>query len=126
MDEEAAIAAVEHVAAGLADALQKEYSSPFGGVSVWSRWCAEDFFWARVTACAGDVTVLVTSAADAEVPAARVVVTTFDEDAFAAQARETERVARTVAANPAVASVEQDSEWCQSFLAVISSGGADS
>ncbi len=126
MDEEAAIAAVEHVAAGLADALQREYSSPFGGVSVWSQWCAEDFFWARATTCAGDVTVLVTSAADAEVPAARVVVTAFDKLSSAAQARETERVARVVAANPAVASVEQDSEWCQSFLAVISSGEADS
>lgn len=126
MDEEIAIAAVEHVVAGLADALQKEYSTPFGVVSVWSQWCAEDFFWSRVMTCAGHVTVLVTSAADAEMPAARVVVTTFDKDSFAAQARETERVARIVAANPAVASVEQESEWCQSFLAVISHEEADS
>ena len=126
MDEEMAIAAVEHVAAGLADALQKEYSTPFGVVSVWSQWCAEDFFWVRVMTCAGHVTVLVTSAADAEAPAARVVVTTFDKDSFAAQARETERVARIVAANPAVASVEQEGEWCQSFLAVISGAEVDS
>ena len=126
MDAEIAIAAVEHVAAGLADALQREYSSPFGGVSAWSQWCAEDFFWVRLTGFAGHVTILVTSATDTEEPAARVVVTTFGKDSSAAQARETERVARVVAANPAVASVEQEGEWCQSFLAIISGAEADS
>lgn len=126
MDEETAIAAVEHVAAGLTDALRREYSSPFGGVSAWSQWCAEDFFWARLMGPAGQVTVIVTSAADAEVPAARVVVTDFAGDSSAASLREVERVARVVAANPAVVDVEPDTEWRQSFLANISSEGADS
>lgn len=126
MDAGKAIAAVECVAAGLADALRKEYSSPFGGVSVRSRWCAEDFFWVRLTGLAGHVAVFVTSAADAEVPAARVVVTDFSERSSAAQAREVERVARIVVADPAVADVEPDSEWRQSFLAVISHTEDDS
>lgn len=125
MNEEMAIAAVEHVAAGLANAIQKEFSSPFGGVSAWSQWCAEDFFWVRLVGPLGGVTAIVTSAADAEKPVARVVVTDFSDDSSAAQAREVERVARVVAANPAVAGVESDSEWCQSFLAVISPEGAD-
>lgn len=126
MDEEAAITAVEHVAAGLADALRREYSSPFGNASVRSRWCAEDFFWVRLAGAAGYVTVLVTSAADAEESAARVVVTDFSEDSSVAQVREVERVARVVAANPAVADVVPDDEWHQSFLAVVSCAEVDS
>lgn len=126
MDEKMAIEAVERVAAGLAAALQEEYSSPFGGVNAWSQWCAEDFFWVRLAGSAGCVTVLVTSAADAEELAARVVVTDFTKDSSAAQVREVERVARVVAANPAVADVEPDGEWRQGFLAVVSREGADS
>ena len=125
MDEEAAISAVEDVAAGLVEALREEYSSPFGGVSAWSQWCAEDFFWARLMGPAGQVTVIVTSAADAEAPAARVVVTDFSGESSAASLREVERVARVVAANPAVVDVEPDAAWRQGFLARVSPEEAD-
>lgn len=126
MNEEVVIMAVEHVVAGLADALREEFSSPFGDVAVWSRWCAEDFFWVRLTGPAGHVTVLVAPAADAERLAVRVVVTDFSDDSSAARVHEVDRVARAVAANPAVVDVEPDSAWRQSFLAVVSLGESDS
>lgn len=126
MNEEAAISAVERVAAGLKGALREEYSSPFGGVSARSGWCAEDFYWVRLMGPAGRVTVIVTSAADAEGAAARVIVADFDDDSSAAQLREVERVARVVLAGPDVSDVQPDDEWRQGFLAIVRSEEADS
>lgn len=126
MNEEKAIAAVEHVAAYLHEGLRAAYRSPMGEPEVYSEWIGEDFYRTLLTTPAGGLSVVVTSVVGEEGADVRVVVLDPDKDSCAAQAREMHRVARVVAANPAVGDVWPDSAWPKTFLVAIRPEGADS
>lgn len=126
MNEEKAIAAVEHVAAYLHEGLRAAYRSPMGEPEVCSEWVGEDFYRVLLTTPAGGLSVVVTSVVGKEGADARVVVLDLDGGSCAAQTREMHRVARVVAANPAVGDVWPDDAWPRTFLVSIRSEGADS
>lgn len=126
MDEEKAIAAVEHVAAYLREGLQAAYRSPMGEPEVRSEWVGEDFYRVLLTTPAGSLSVVVTSVVGEEGADARVVVLDPEGGSCAAQTREMHRVARVVAANAAVGDVWPDGAWPRTFLVSIRSEEADS
>lgn len=126
MNEEKAIAAVEHVAAYLHEGLRAAYRSPMGEPEVRSEWVGEDFYRTLLTTPAGSLSVIVTSVVGEEGADARVVILDSDGGPCAAQAREMHRVARVVAANPAVGDVWPDSAWPGTFLVSIRSEEVDS
>lgn len=126
MNEEKAIAAVEHVAAYLHEGLRTAYQSPMGESEVRSEWVGEDFYRTLLITPAGSLSVVVTSVVGEEGADARVVVLDPESASCAAQTREMHRVARVVAANPAVGDVWPDSAWPRTFLVSIRSEEADS
>jgi hypothetical protein len=126
MNEEKAIAAVEHVAAYLHEGLRVAYRSPMGEPEVYSEWMGEDFYRTLLTTPAGSLSVVVTSVVGEEGADARVVVLDLDRGSCAAQTREMHRVARVVAANPAVGDVWPDSAWPRTFLVSIRQEEVDS
>nr|DAP37612.1 MAG TPA: hypothetical protein [Caudoviricetes sp.] len=126
MYEEKMVAAVERVAAHLCEGLRAEYRSPMGGVEVRSEWTGEDFYSVLLTTPAGSLSVVVTSVVGEEGADARVVVLDPEGGSCAARAREVHRVARVVAADPAVGDVWPDSAWPRTFLVSVRSEGADS
>lgn len=126
MNEEKAIAAVERVAAYLREGLQVAYQSSIGEVEVRHEWIGEDFCNVLLITPTGSLSVVVTSVVGEEGADARVAVLGPESDSCAAQAREVCRIARVVAANPAVADVWPDAEWPRTFLVSIRSEGGDS
>lgn len=126
MDGEKAIAAVEHVAACLHEGLRAAYRSPMGEPEARSEWVGEDFYRILLITPAGSLSVIVTSVVGEEGADVRVVVLDPEGAHCAAQTREMHRVARVVAANPAVGDVWPDDEWSRTFLVSIRSEGADS
>lgn len=126
MNEEKAVAAVECVAAHLREGLRIEYLSPVGELEVRSEWVGEDFYRILLITPAGSLSVVVTSVVGEEGADVRVVVLDSEGASCDAQAREVHRVARVVAANPAVGDVWPDSAWSGTFLVAIRSEGVDS
>lgn len=126
MNEEKAIAAVEHIAAYLHEGLRVAYQSPMGEPEVCSEWVGEDFYRVLLATPAGSLSVVVTSVVGEEGADARVVVLDPEGGSCAAHAREMHRVARVVAANPAVGDVWPDDVWPGTFLVSIRSGEVDS
>lgn len=126
MDEEKAIAAVERVAACLHEGLRAEYRSPMGELEVRSEWVGEDFYRVFLITPAGSLSVVVTSVVGEEDADARVAVLDSEVASCAARTRELHRVARVVAACPAVGDVWPDHAWSRTFLVSIRPEGADS
>lgn len=126
MDEEKAIAAVERVAACLHEGLRAAYLSPMGGAEVRSEWVGEDFYRVLLITPAGSLSVVVTSVVGEEGADARVAVLDPEGASCAAQTREVHRIARVVAADPAVGDVWPDDAWSRTFLVSVRSEGADS
>lgn len=126
MNEEKAIAAVERVAADLRERLRVAYRSPMGEPEVRSGWAGEDFYGIRLATPAGSLSVVVTSVVGEEGADARVVVLDPEGGSCAAQVREMHRIARVVAADPAVGDVWPDSAWSGTFLVSVRPEGADS
>lgn len=124
MNEEKGIAAVEHVATGLHEALAAEFQSPAGAMEVSCEWLGEDFNRVTLTGLAGGLNILVTSVVGEEGADVRVVVLDFDDrevGGFArrVRAREVGRVARAVATISGVDSVWLDTAWPKSFFAAV-------
>ena len=126
MNEEKAIAAVEHVAARLHEGLRVAYRSPMGEPEVRSEWAGEDFHRVLLTTPAGSLSVVVTSVAGEEGADARVVVLDPESASCAARTREMHRVAGVVAADPAVGDVWPDSAWSRTFLVSVRPEEVDS
>lgn len=128
MSENKGIAAVERVATGLREALVTEFQSPMGPVDMVCEWVGEDFNKIVFATPAGELFILVTSVVGEEGADVRVVV--FDSETFEtrdllceAHVRELGRVARAVAAIPAVDSVWPDPVWGRTFLVSVRSEG---
>lgn len=126
MNEEKAIAAVERVAAHLCEGLRIAYRSPMGEPEVRSEWVGEDFYRVLLTTPAGSLSIVVTSVVGEEGADARVAVLDSEAASCAAQTREMHRVARVVAADPAVGDVWPDGAWPRTFLVSVRSEEADS
>lgn len=125
------IAAVERVVVGLYDALRSEFRSPMGGAEARPEWLGEDFYRIVLATHAGGLDVIVTSVAGEEGADARVVVLDFEDRGVGdftreVYGREVGRVARIVAARPAVDSVWPDTEWPKSFFVSVHSEEVDS
>lgn len=131
MTREKGAAAVESVAVGLYDALRSEFRSPMGGAEARPEWLGEDFYRIVLTTHAGGLDVIVTSVVGEECADVRVIVLDLEDRGAGdftreVYGRELGRVARIVAARPAVDSVWPDVEWPKSFFASVRSEGADS
>lgn len=124
MSEEKGIAATERVVADLRETLAAEFRSPTEAVEVGCEWLGEDFNRIVLTGPAGGLNVLVTSVVGEEGADVRVVVLDFDDRGAGSftrrvHARELGRVARAVAAVPAVDSVWPDAAWPKTFFVSI-------
>lgn len=119
MDEGKAIAAVEGVATGLYDALLSEFRTPMGEAECRVEWLGEDFYRILLTTPSGSLSVIVTSVVGEEGADVRVAVLDSEGHSCAARSREVARVARAVAARPAVDSVWLDSAWPAAFFASV-------
>ena len=130
MYENEKIAAVGRVAASLHATLVEEFRSPMGSADVKCEWTGEDFNRIFLTTPAGDLHVIVTSAAGEEGADVRVVVLDSEDLRFArglraACVRELGRVARAVDAISGVEHVWPDANWPKTFLVSVRSGGDD-
>ena len=119
MDKSRYIAAVEGVADGLYDALLSEFQTPVGEAEGRPDWFGEDFYRVSLVTPSGSLSVIVTSTAGEEGADARVVVLDPEGRSCAAQTREVARVARVVAAGPAVDGVWLDTAWSGTFFASV-------
>lgn len=126
MNEDKSIAAIECVVAGLHDGLVAEFESPMGEPEARSEWIGEDFYKILLVTPSGSLSVVVTSVVGEEGADARVVVLDPESSPCAARTRETHRIARAVAANPAVDGVWPDGVWPKTFLVSIRPGEVDS
>lgn len=126
MCENEKIAAVESVADGLLGALQSEFRSPIGGVETRGGWLGEDFYRVLLVTPSGGLSVIVTSVVGEEGADVRVVILDSGECFCSAQSREMGRVARAVAAAPAVDRVWADTTWRGTFFASVRWGEVDS
>lgn len=124
MNESRGIAAVERVATGLHQTLVTEFQSPMGSVEVRCQWVGEDFNRVALAGPAGGLDIFVTSVVGEEGADVRVVVFDFEDRGVGnftdeVHCRELGRVARAVAAIPAVDSVWPDTAWPKSFFASV-------
>ena len=126
MNEEKAIAAVERVAGCICEGLRTAYRSPMGEPEVLSEWVGEDFYRVLLITPAGSLSIVVTSVVGEEGADARVAILDPEGASCAARVREMHRIARVVAANPAVGDVWPDDAWSKTFLVSIRSEGVDS
>ena len=125
------IAAVERVATGLHETLVAEFQSPVEEVEVACEWTGEDFNRIVLVTSSAVLNIVVTSAVGEEGADVRVVV--FDSGArgfeslgCGACACGVGRVARAVAAVPAVDGAWPDEEWPKTFLVSVRPEEVDS
>lgn len=126
MNGKKVVYAVERVVRRLHRDLQSEYQSPMGGVEERCEWCGEDFHRLILTTPAGSLHITATSVVGEEGANVRVVVVGPQDCSCAVHGHELARIARVVAADPAVTAVWPDSRWPKTFLVAVRTEGLDS